>query len=362
MKKIAFFINHLDSFGGIERVTANITKELLKYAEVYIVSIIKDDTEEILDWYPSKAKFIKLDTQYSIHKYYFSNRKKICDVINEYGFDVVILQHVSAGFYGKDIKRYTGAKVIACDHGSAFAQTEKRLKKRIILCRVANGCDEFVVLTEKCKKEYIYKYHITSEKIHVIPNWINSKYDYKGEYNVNSRKIVSAGRLSEEKRFDLLIESFGIVHEKHPDWILDIYGDGEEKNNLVNLIKSKNLENNVILKGKSDNMMSIYPNYSFYVLTSKSEGLPMVLLEAKQNKLPIVSFDINAGPSDVITDGINGLLVKNGDKLELAKSICRMIDDPKLRGFMSQKTQTDIYKFSKGKVLKQWLDLLEVVK
>ena len=131
------------------------------------------------------------------------------------------------------------------------------------------------------------------------------------------------------------------------------------KNEIIDLIKQNNLENHIILKGSSCDIYDLYQDYSFYVMTSRYEGLPMVLLEAKAKKLPIVSFDINSGPSDIIRDGVDGFLIKTFDCEAMANKICELIENPELRQKLSDNAHGNLDKFSKEKIIKQWCDLID---
>lgn len=102
-----------------------------------------------------------------------------------------------------------------------------------------------------------------------------------------------------------------------------------------------------------------YKEYSMYVLSSYREGLPLVLLEAKANRLPIVSFDIMTGPREIVRDGIDGILVPLYDLEKMGNAICSLIENEDLRSSMSLKSQENIYKFSKTAILKQWCDLID---
>lgn len=99
-----------------------------------------------------------------------------------------------------------------------------------------------------------------------------------------------------------------------------------------------------------------YKEYSMYVLPSYREGLPLVLLEAKANRLPIVSFDIMTGPREIVRDGIDGILVPPYDLEKMGNAICSLIENEDLRSSMSLKSQENIYKYSKTAILKQWCD------
>lgn len=151
-----------------------------------------------------------------------------------------------------------------------------------------------------------------------------------------------------------------LVFNKHPDWQWHIYGDGKAfyKNKIIDLIKENGIEKHVILQGNHSYIYDLYQDYSFYVMTSRYEGLPMVLLEAKAKKLPIVSFDINSGPSDIVRDGIDGFLIKPFDCNAMADKICELIENPELRQKFSDNANNNLGKFNKNKIVKQWCELI----
>ena len=187
--------------------------------------------------------------------------------------------------------------------------------------------------------------------------------DNKNEYNSRSKKIISVGRLEKVKGFDRLIEIAKIVFEDKvtEKWEWHIYGEGPERESLENIIRKYNLEKKVILKGNVENIYELYKEYSFYVMTSYFEGLPMVLLEAKANSLPIISFDINTGPSEIIRDGVDGYLVRNEDIWKMSKKIIELIKAEDMRINFSLNTKRNLYKFNKNKILKKWKKILEEV-
>ncbi|MCC8158790.1 MAG: glycosyltransferase, partial [Phascolarctobacterium sp.] len=142
-----------------------------------------------------------------------------------------------------------------------------------------------------------------------------------------------------------------------------IYGEGKElyKLGILELIKKNGLLDKIILMGNKKNMYDLYADYSFLVMTSRHEGLPMALLEAKAKKLPLVSFDIETGPSDIIRNDMDGFLVPAFDTEAMSCKICELIENPELRQKFSDNSQGNLEKFSKEKIMRQWCDLIERV-
>jgi glycosyltransferase involved in cell wall biosynthesis len=143
--------------------------------------------------------------------------------------------------------------------------------------------------------------------------------------------VVAAGRLTTQKGFDLLIPAFAAVAERHPEWTLRICGDGPQRGRLGSLIVEHGLSNNVLLMGPVDRLDEQMAQASLYVLSSRFEGLPMVMIEAMSLGLPVVSFDCPTGPREVIQNGRSGVLVPDGDVDALAKAMLAVIEDPEHR-------------------------------
>jgi len=155
--------------------------------------------------------------------------------------------------------------------------------------------------------------------------------------------IVSVGRLHKEKGFIRLIEAYSAIRNK--DWKLVLIGDGIHKTEIINLVNHKGLENNVVFIGKVKEVASLLMQSKVFVLASHTEGFPNALLEACSLGLPSISFDIVAGPSDIIENEINGILVPDGDIRGLTMAIDRLIDDEELRNRLGQNAKNSSERF-----------------
>lgn len=213
--------------------------------------------------------------------------------------------------------------------------------------------DKLVVLTETTRKQW----RPFADTI-VIPNF-NSLYPEQLTDEKYGSSVIAVGRLNEQKGYDLLIQSWRIVHLHHPEWQINIYGNGEEKSRLEQLILDAGLSNVVYLNEPVINIEEKYMRSDFYVLSSRYEGWGLVLLEAMGCGIPCVSFDCPDGPSDIIQNGVNGLLVKNGDVGELAEKICWMIEHPEERLKMGEKGRVRALEFSQSKIMIEWKKLFE---
>lgn len=145
-------------------------------------------------------------------------------------------------------------------------------------------------------------------------------------YQDSCRKIVMFGRLEPQKNYPMVFDAIKIVKEKYLDVSVDVFGKGSIQDKLTELLKTNNIEGNISLKGWTQNTMEECLNHDIFVLSSNFEGMPNALMEAMAVGLPSISTDCPTGPSDLITDGENGFLVKVNDREELAEKILEIMD------------------------------------
>jgi len=179
--------------------------------------------------------------------------------------------------------------------------------------------------------------------LRVIPN--PRTFTLSEPASLQSHTILAVGRYSHQKGFDMLLKAWKILDTQ--GWTLRIAGDGDPL---------EDLPDNVIT-GLSSNIIAEYQNAAFLVLSSRYEGLPMVLLEAQAAGLPIVSFACKCGPQDVITDGVDGILVPEGDIAGLAGGMKQLIDDEDLRRRMGQAAFRNSDRYDKERIMALWENL-----
>jgi glycosyltransferase involved in cell wall biosynthesis len=214
--------------------------------------------------------------------------------------------------------------------------------------RAAGRLDRLVVLTDYDAKSWAGKADTA-----VIPNF----YPFYPEH-VEEQKYgctaIAVGRFSEQKGYDLLIEAWRTVHEKHPEWQLNIYGNGLIRGDYEQLLAAYGLKDTVHLNDPVQNIEREYKKSDIYVLSSRYEGFGMVLIEAMTCGLPCVSFDCPHGPSDIVSDGEDGLLVENGNTQKLAEAICWMIEHPDERQAMGAKGRVNVGRYAPEVVMAKW--------
>lgn len=171
--------------------------------------------------------------------------------------------------------------------------------------------------------------------------------------DVRNKRIISMGRLSEQKNHAMLIRSFAAFYKNHPDYTLTIYGEGDLRDSLQKLISELNLQDAAFLPGNSNNVHEQIRDAEIFVLSSNFEGLSNALLECMTMGISCISTRCE-GSTDVIRDGENGLLIDIGDEDALTKSLNRLADDPEFRKNLEKQAMKDSVAFDKNIVIEQW--------
>src|SRR2546423_7411804 len=159
------------------------------------------------------------------------------------------------------------------------------------------------------------------------------------------------GRFTQEKGFASLIRAFGVVACKHPEWTLEIWGDGPVREELVEVTRQHGLHDRVILPGYTSSPHERMRNADLFVLSSRTEGFPNVLCEALACGLPVVSFDCPCGPREIVRHGVDGVLVPNGDIDALAVALGEMMGDHQRRSSFASSAPEILERFGTQSVM-----------
>jgi glycosyltransferase involved in cell wall biosynthesis len=256
------------------------------------------------------------------------------------------LHILAARFGNRDIVR------VAQEHMNftAYAPHQRRA-----ITRAFRRLDAVVTLTAGDREQYARVLSGSGVELANIPNAF-TPHDQPAAQRTG-KVIVAAGRLHRQKGFDLLLQAFAIVSAKHPDWQLRIYGSGAQRNDLAALIEQLGLGDRARLMGKSDRLLRRMAEGSIFALSSRYEGFPMVLLEAMSTALPVVSFDCPTGPAEIVTPGVDGLLVAPHDVAALAAAISELIEDEPRRNSMGAAALEKADTYSMSRIMPMWEQL-----
>jgi len=188
--------------------------------------------------------------------------------------------------------------------------------------------DALVVLTEQDREAYRELLN-GGVPLHRIPNTVRPLPGAKAD--LAAKTVYAAGRFRYQKGFDLLIPAWAETARANPGWRLRLRGRGHLRERLEGLIAEHGLEDSVTLEGPAEDIGSDMAEASVFVLSSRFEGFPLILLEAMSKGMGIVSFDCPTGPADIVEDHRNGLLVPHEDVEGLSRAIRELVEDEELR-------------------------------
>ena len=218
--------------------------------------------------------------------------------------------------------------------------------------RLVKKYSRFVVLTEEDKA-----YWGDTGNIQVIPNPVN--FEPATPAPLDTKTVVAVGRYSHQKGLERLISAWSML--KKNGWKLRLVGDGERREALEKQIDTLGLKDTVVLGKEESDMAAVYGGASIVALSSRYEGLPMVLLEAQAFGVPVVSFDCKCGPREIVEDGKTGLIVPEGDIYALAKALERLMENDAFRKEMGQNAFRSAGKWRTDAIMEKWTTLFQEI-
>lgn len=377
MKKVTILALHL-GYGGIEKAISSLVNNICDKYDVEIIStyrmfeipVFKIDKKVkiryLMDDKPNKKELIsslknlRLITFFKelIKSFKILKLKKnlMIDAIKKCNSDIIIstrdIHNYWLGLYGnkKSVK-------IGWEHNH-HNNDEKYINK--IVSSVYN-LDYFVLVSKSLKNFYEDKLKEKNSKCKCvyIPNLIDEIPEKQSK--LNTKNIISVGRLSKEKGYSDLIDVFKLVFEVYPDWKLNIIGDGMERENLEKKISEYKLKKNIKLLGfqNKEYINKTLLKSSIYVMGSISESFGIVLLEAFSYGLPCVAFDSAVGATELISNNWDGYLISDRDKEKMARKIAQLIKDQNRRIIMGNNGKKKAMKYSADIIKEEWINLLK---
>lgn len=217
--------------------------------------------------------------------------------------------------------------------------------------------DVLAVLTASDQRDYAELFASGPPPVVRMPNAVPAVGG--GQSDLSAKTVIAAGRLTTQKGFDRLIPAWEPVARAHPDWSLEIYGEGQQRERLEGLIAEHDLSKSVRLMGRTERLGHAFAESSVFVLSSRREGLPMVILEAMSKGLPVVSFDCPTGPVEIVVSDHNGLLVPDGDIPALSQALLTVIEDDAYRGTLGKGALETAARYDISVIGRDWAELVE---
>ena len=308
---------------------------------------------------------VQLHHQYRYHglkKYYFKYklqkllRKRIQSVIEEFKPDVIVSPRIELVGYLLKVKRtipliyesHSSYKWISYGYEGLLWKI-----KRYCYIRQIKKVQMIVSLTEGDAKEW----RKLTQNVCVIPNIVNL--NISGGYSTcQSKSVIFVGRISKQKDIASLLRIWSLVHHRHSDWSLHIYGGCGEEQDLL-LVKNKLLDANIHVHEPVLDILDKYKESSISLLTSQYEPFGLVLPEAMSCGLPVVAFDCPYGPADIITDGVDGFLVHNRSIEEFVDKVCLLMENQELRVKMGKAGIISSHRYDANLIMPLWKQLFE---
>ena len=354
--KILFLVTHLMG-GGAERTVSYLSKYMAHNGcEVSILSI----TDDIFYQIDPKVNLVTLGIDSKSNNLFdrifkaLKRRILIEKNIKEIAPDVVFCIMPPNVKHTIRLRKKMKFKVITSERANPnFISNSKTTEFHF---KMFDASDGVVFQTDRAKK--LFKEDIQKKSV-VIHNAVGNELVYECPHALERKNTISAmGRLSDQKDYPTLIKAFAAVLKKHPDFTLEIYGDGPDKNKLINHIDELGLSDKVILRGVHGDAILQMANSACYVMSSKFEGMPNALMEAMGIGLPCVSTDCPFGPAELIEDGVNGVLVPVGDAEKMADSISKFIEDKEFAAKCGENAKKILQNHSIESISKQYLDFI----
>ena len=344
--KIVYVIASLETSGGTERIVSEKANYLADVFGYDVTIICYDQHENSSNFYflSDNVEQRQLGLQmYSQYRYAYPKRlwkkyvlrshlkRALSKVVKEINPDFLIgISHFRADIVctidcktKKIIESHVPRSFIENTNNKYINDIYKRYYDMRYFHVIEKKADMIITLTERDRELWS-----EAKRVETIPNFSNLHIDQVCDHK--KKRVITVGRLSKEKGFDRLLVIWKLVVNKHPDWQLDIFGDGDMKNKLEQKIKLGNITN-VTLCGTTNQISKELSKSSICVSTSYYEGFSLVLLEAITHGVPCVAFDCPYGPRTIIEDGKCGYLVENGHIPQFVEKLCTLMENEQLR-------------------------------
>ncbi len=369
--KLIYVVRSLHPVGGIERTLTDKANWLVSHGHEVLFVMYKQGGDKVAFHLDSRVQLVDLKCSiYSLFKYplytrlfkYFSLsrmfQERFREVINDFKPDTISVAIPNAEEFVWEVVRVArNMRVVIESHVAYEYLSYGRSKTDFFLylfhspSKAIRHSDALIVLTKSDADTWKRK---GVQKVLVVPNPVSFYVDDVDHIEKDEKRIISVGRLVCQKRFDRLIDAFALIANHYPGWHIDIFGEGEQRHVLEQRILEKQLSGRINIYDYTSDVMSEYLKSQFFVLSSDYEGFGLVIVEAMACGLPVISTDCPHGPSDLIDNGVTGLLASLEVK-DLADRMEWMISHQEERRMMGVKAHAAAAAYRKEVIMKKWV-------
>ncbi|NGN67334.1 glycosyltransferase family 4 protein [Streptomyces sp. A7024] len=370
--RISFLIHHAYGIGGTIRTTSTLARMLAEHHEVEIVSVFRHRDEPVFDPGPDvrlralvdlrkdspgydgddplhaqpSRVFLRSDNPYK--QYSRLTDRRIAEHLQTLDADVVVGTRPGLNVH---IARQTRPGVVRVGQEHLTFDVHP-WQMKLALSALYPRLHAVVTMTEADARSYRNRLRLPGVRLDAIPNGVPEPPCAPSD--LEAKWVVAAGRLAYVKRYDVLVRAFEKVVAERPDWRLRIYGAGARRDRLRAEIEKRGLYNNVFLMGAAHPLEAEWPKGSIAVATSSMESFGMTLVEAMRCGLPVVSTDAPHGPREIITDGVDGLLVPRRSADAVADGLLTLIQDDELRHKMGRAALENSARFDPARIAERY--------
>jgi glycosyltransferase involved in cell wall biosynthesis len=375
-RKIVYLVGGLLYPNGMCRVLSQKVNWLAEHTDYEVYMILTEKAgapwyyhmSPRVKWVNFDINFDELDTMPLFRKlwHYWHKQRRYRSMFTNYLMEVrpditvcTVRREINFITHIHDGSKKIGELHVNRENYRNFESNESNVLKNLFakmwmqsLVRNLKRLDRLVVLTEKSKAAWPELSNVV-----VIPDPLPFTVEEKS--SLQSKRVITIGRYTYQKGYDMLLKAWSLVEKQHPDWTLAIYGMGDRKP-FEDQMHALDLDKNRIqLSGPVDDVSREYLNSSVFVLTSRFEGFGLVIIEAMSCGVPVVAFSCKMGPDEIITNGEDGYLVSVGDVDGLANQLCSLIENQELRNQFGTAAYENSQRYSIDKVANQWKCLFD---
>ncbi|MEC4050738.1 glycosyltransferase [Flavobacterium sp. SUN046] len=359
--RLVYLVPNINNEGGVARVLSIKTQQLIERWG-YEIHIITQNNGHNARFYafPPEIHFYDIQLKGNALSFLLSYKKQLNSLLSTIAPDVVVISDNGLKAFLLPFIISKKWPTVFEAHGSRYVQEQAHISAlRLIVEKTikqlgAKRFTKFVSLSPQSKAEW------GLPLAEIIPNplWFTAT----EKASLQNKKVIVVARDSYEKGLDRLLLIWKQIQINHPDWILEIYGAKSSESQLQTTITNLDLTDSVHLFDAVKNIQEQYLKVSICLMTSRTEGFPMVILEAMESGLPVIAYDCPIGPRTLIENEVNGYLIPDGQINLFVEQLSTLMDHSELRYQLGNNAVTSVQKYQLEPIMNQWNDLFTKLK